>query len=74
MTVREYHRKYMKEWAKKARDFNIKPTTNAKFKHYYDEYKTIKQQEGEPAVRFQEFILQYCEIGYLNWRDKVKGK
>ena len=74
MTKAEYHRLYMREWARRTKDFNIQPTKTRKFKLYYEEYKTIKQQESEHVCSFTEFLLHYAEVGYLNWRTKVKGK
>lgn len=74
MTKKEYHRHYMKLWARKTKDFNIKPSAASKFKVYYSEYITMKQQDGEPIPTFTEFFQQFFEIGYMSWRSKMKGK
>ena len=70
----DYYREYRRDWARKKKDFDIKPSQTAKMKAYYEEYKTMKQQEVERIVEFKEFMLQFFEIGYLAWRTKVKGK
>ena len=70
----EYQRQYQRERKRKSNQFYLTPTISMRFRTYYHEYLTLAQQEGIPIVDFQSFIIQFAEIGFLNWRSKTKGK
>ena len=74
MTYTEYHRKYQREWKRRALTIDFKPADKARLKSYYEEYTTTCQQNQYPTVDFHQFIIQYCEMGFFAWRDRNKNK
>ena len=74
MTTKEYHRNYMRQWSRNKQDIHMRLSQSTKLKTYYEEYKIHCQQNLSPMVSFGEFIIQFCEIGYLSWRDRNKGR
>ena len=70
----EYKRDYMRARQRGVRNLTVKPAAHAKLKGYYDEYLITCQQNLFPTVEFNQFIMQYAEIGWLNCRSKIKGK
>jgi len=67
-------RQYMRKRQRGVHQLTIKPSVVNKLKGYYDEYVMTCQQNQYPVVEFHSFITDFCEIGFLNWRFKTKGK
>jgi hypothetical protein len=68
----EYHRNYMRNWAKKARILDVRPKDVTRLHLYYDEYIGKCQRNFTPTVPFNEFLVQFCEVGFTTWRDANK--
>jgi hypothetical protein len=71
---KSYQIGYQRGWQSRTKKFIINPTDAQKFKSYYDEYTTHSQQNFLPIVDFKDFVLQFAEMGFLNWRHKTKQK
>ena len=52
----------------------MKPSVVNKLRGYYDEYLQTCQQNLFPTVEFNEWVIQYAERGWLQCREKIKGK
>jgi len=65
--------RYMRERNKGLKQFRLKPDTSNRLKGMYEEYvRTCAMQWNVPA-NLQDFLIHFCELGYLEWRKKQYG-
>ncbi len=71
---RETRLRYRRERERGMHQIRIKPKDTIRIKAYYEEYITTCQQNQYPTVHLNDFIVQFCELGFFAWRNRNKGK
>ena len=74
LKLRKHRNQYAKDKARGEVQIRIRPSVAKELKSYYEEYVFTCQANQFIPVEFNEFIIQYAVRGFLNWREKNKGR